>query len=97
MFCVFLNRLIAPLALISYTFNVRIYFTKDHSLEAMKMGQFSIENFIKENYKPTDFSHLHWNGNFQDYIDVVTENPHVTRNAFQRIYDMIMTLSLIHI
>ncbi len=36
------------------------------------------------------FQALNWSGSFQNYLDIVTENPQVTRNAFQRIYDMIM-------
>jgi serine protein kinase len=36
------------------------------------------------------FQELNWSGSFQDYLDVVAKNPHITRNAFQRIYDMIM-------
>lgn len=34
---------------------------------------------------------LHWEGTFEDYLKVVRERPHVTRNAFQRIYDMIVS------
>ena len=36
------------------------------------------------------FQVLNWSGSFQDYLDVVANNPKVTRNAFQRIYDLIM-------
>ncbi len=36
------------------------------------------------------FQELNWSGSFQDYLDVVAKNPKITRNAFQRIYDMIM-------
>ncbi len=32
-----------------------------------------------------------WEGSFQDYLDLVRVNPMVTRNAFQRVYDMIMS------
>lgn len=37
------------------------------------------------------FQQLNWVGTFQDYLDIVAQNPTVTRNAFQRIYDMIMS------
>ena len=50
----------------------------------------NIANFVKDHYKPDDFSHLHWSGTFQDYVDIVSENSKVTRNAFQRIYDMVL-------
>ena len=33
----------------------------------------------------------HWEGTFFEYLDVVMENPQVVRNAFQRVYDMIMS------
>ncbi len=36
------------------------------------------------------FQELNWSGSFQDYLNIVNKNPRVTRNAFQRIYDMIM-------
>lgn len=53
------------------------------------MAQIDINSFIKENFKVQDFKHLNWQGNFQDYIDMVSGNPKIARNAFQRIYDMI--------
>lgn len=46
---------------------------------------------MNENYKRDDFKHLHWRGTFQDYLNIVLENPQVTRNSFQRIYDMILS------
>ena len=49
-----------------------------------------IADFIRGHYKPNDFSHLHWSGTLQDYIDLVAENPQITRNSFQRIYDLII-------
>ena len=36
------------------------------------------------------FQELNWSGSFQDYLDIVAKNPRITRNAFQRIYDMII-------
>src|SRR3989344_7734536 len=34
---------------------------------------------------------LTWEGSFKDYLDIVEKNPKVSRSAFQRIYDMILT------
>ncbi len=34
---------------------------------------------------------LHWEGSFEDYLAVVRETPQVCRNAFQRLYDMIVS------
>ncbi|MBY0370661.1 serine protein kinase [bacterium] len=37
---------------------------------------------------------FHWTGTFQEYLDVVRENPEVTRNAFQRLYDLIQSFGM---
>jgi serine protein kinase len=37
------------------------------------------------------FRDQHWEGTFWDYLDIVVENPAVSRNAFQRVYDMILS------
>jgi len=34
---------------------------------------------------------LSWEGSFEDYLEIVRERPQVTRNAFQRVYDMIIS------
>ena len=34
---------------------------------------------------------LAWEGSFEDYLDLVRERPGVTRNAFQRVYDMVIS------
>ena len=54
----------------------------------------NITDFVKEHYKPSDFSHLHWRGTFQDYVDIVAANPKVVRSAFQRIHDMVMSFGI---
>ena len=35
--------------------------------------------------------HLHWEGSFRDYLDMAYAQPLILRNAFQRVYDMIMS------
>jgi serine protein kinase len=37
------------------------------------------------------FQQLNWMGNFEDYLGIVARSPRVTRNAFQRIYDMVIS------
>lgn len=32
----------------------------------------------------------HWNGTFVEYLDLIRKNPKITRNSFQRMYDMIV-------
>jgi serine protein kinase len=36
------------------------------------------------------FRDQHWEGSFQDYLEIVRQNPKVTRSAYQRVYDMIL-------
>ena len=35
------------------------------------------------------FRSENWEGSFEDYLDIVREEPRVSRNAYQRLYDMI--------
>jgi serine protein kinase len=37
------------------------------------------------------FKELHWDGSFEEYLRMVRENPRITRTAFQRLYDMILS------
>jgi serine protein kinase len=50
-----------------------------------------IHKFVEDNYSREDFSHLNWSGSLQDYLDLVTSNPAIVRNSFQRVHDMIMS------
>ena len=34
---------------------------------------------------------LSWEGSFEDYLKIVKNEPRVTRNAFQRLYDMVLS------
>ena len=38
-----------------------------------------------------EYQELNWEGSLEDYLKLVQENPRVTRNAFQRMYDMILS------
>src|SRR5438128_7158842 len=38
-----------------------------------------------------EYQGLTWKGSFEDYLRLVQETPRVTRNAFQRIYDMLLS------
>src|SRR5262249_51574245 len=37
------------------------------------------------------FREQHWEGSFEEYLDIVRQHPEVTRTAFQRVYDMILS------
>jgi len=45
---------------------------------------------ISDRQSPDDFRHKHWQGSFEEYLDIVRENPKVTRTAWQRLYDMVL-------
>ncbi len=37
-----------------------------------------------------EFQELNWTGTFDDYLDIVKQNPDVSRSSFQRLYDMVL-------
>ncbi|MEW5738363.1 MAG: serine protein kinase [Myxococcota bacterium] len=37
------------------------------------------------------YQSLNWEGSFDEYLDIVRQNPRVTRTAYQRVYDMILS------
>ena len=47
-------------------------------------------DIISQLQTKSDYQGLTWAGSFTDYLDIVKKNPKVTRNSFQRMYDMIM-------
>src|SRR3954454_25243338 len=38
-----------------------------------------------------EYAELNWSGAFEDYLNLVRKNPSITRSAFQRVYDMILS------
>ena len=45
----------------------------------------------KQSVDTTGFREQNWTGNFAQYLDLVRNEPRVTRTAFERIYDMILS------
>jgi serine protein kinase len=39
----------------------------------------------------SDYRKKHWEGSFDEYLDIVRDRPEVTRSAYQRLYDMILS------
>jgi serine protein kinase len=37
------------------------------------------------------YKELAWEGSFEEYLDLVRRRPQVTRNAYQRLYDMVLS------
>ncbi len=50
-----------------------------------------ILSLVEQNLDANDFRQQHWEGSFEEYLSLVTKDPRIARNAFQRIYDMIMS------
>jgi serine protein kinase len=50
-----------------------------------------IYNLVETSVDLRNYRDLAWTGSFSDYLHLVTENPRVARNAFQRLYDMILS------
>ncbi len=50
-----------------------------------------IMQMVQQLHDVKTFQELNWKGTFEDYIGVVTKNPKVCRNSFQRVYDMILS------
>jgi len=46
---------------------------------------------IRQRQDPASYQDLVWEGTFAEYLELVRENPLVARNAFQRLYDMIIS------
>jgi serine protein kinase len=38
----------------------------------------------------SDYRKKHWEGTFDEYLNIVVEHPEVCRTAYQRLYDMIL-------
>ena len=67
-----------------------------------KVGEFMAENEVTPSNADwakmfgstslvKEFRHFHWEGTFLEYLDLVKKHPRITRNAFQRIYDMVLS------
>ena len=57
----------------------------------MAENNFNITYLLQKLQEKKHYKDLSWSGTFEEYIQVVRTNPLVTRNAFQRMYDMILT------
>ncbi|MFH1729397.1 MAG: serine protein kinase [Pseudomonadota bacterium] len=53
--------------------------------------QDNIFKLIKDGQDTKQYENLHWEGDFEDYLEIVRKRPEVTSTAFQRIYNMIIS------
>src|ERR687886_188326 len=51
----------------------------------------SLLSIVAELQDRKQYQELNWTGSFAEYLELVARNPRITRTAFQRIYDMIMS------
>jgi serine protein kinase len=51
----------------------------------------SILNAIRQQLNLSDYRKKHWEGSFDEYLDIVRDHPEVTRFSYQRLYDMILS------
>src|SRR5436190_11899203 len=51
----------------------------------------AILNAIRQELNLSEYRKKHWEGSFDQYLDIVAEHPEVTRTAYQRLYDMILS------
>src|SRR5947209_16381500 len=51
----------------------------------------SIVASIRQQQNLSDYRKTHWEGSFEQYLDIIWEHPEVTRTAYQRLYDMIIS------
>ncbi|MCZ6602147.1 MAG: serine protein kinase [Planctomycetota bacterium] len=50
-----------------------------------------IYELIDRNLNLDEFREQHWTGTLREYLDLVGETPDIARNAFQRLYDMVLS------
>ena len=55
--------------------------TNDNKIVSLIKGMLNVE----------EFKELTWEGSFSDYLSLVQKNPKITRTAFQRLYDMLIS------
>jgi serine protein kinase len=51
----------------------------------------SFRNLARRFSNQEQYRSLHWVGSFEDYLNIVHQRPEITRNSFQRVYDMVMS------
>src|SRR5437660_9452440 len=51
----------------------------------------TILNALRQELNLSDYRKKHWEGTVDEYLDIVREHPEVTRTAYQRLYDMILS------
>lgn len=53
-------------------------------------GHLNFQTILRDWQNSKEYRDLNWVGSFNDYIQMVKRNPKISRNAFQRMYDLIV-------
>ncbi len=53
-------------------------------------AEHSLLGMISDLQDIREYQELNWEGSFSEYLDLVRDDPNICRNAYQRMYDMIM-------
>ncbi|HEX7675607.1 MAG TPA: serine protein kinase [Bdellovibrio sp.] len=53
-------------------------------------SKFDLQSLVANWQNSSATAKAHWSGTFDEYLDIVKKNPKVTRNAYQRMFDMIV-------
>jgi serine protein kinase len=64
--------------------------TASLEVKTMATGK-AILNALRQELNLSDYRKKHWEGSLDEYLDIVREHPEVTRSAYQRLYDMILS------
>ncbi len=56
----------------------------------LPMSKLELSKIISQVREESNHGDLAWSGTFEEYLNLVKENPKITRNAFQRLYDLII-------
>src|SRR5438477_12194900 len=54
----------------------------------------SILSLVERKLDAKTFRDEHWEGSFEEYMELVSKSPRIARNSFQRIYDMVLHFGL---
>ncbi len=54
------------------------------------MASFNFRSMVQQYQDKSNLHMLHWAGTFEEYLDLIKKNPKISRNAFQRMFDMIV-------
>jgi len=55
------------------------------------MSDFDLPRLIRESLDLKQYQDEHWEGSFQEYLDLVHADPRIVRTAHQRLYDMVLS------